>query len=207
MGTSDSQKEFCPKVLLLSRHAFHVLLTFPPRLVYSSSTVLQQSSAAVVVSVTAYDGVSHIPPEPTFHARYLHSWNSAGARKVGVGIASPRAVRRRVVRPSHRLGCGAINRAWETDPGVCDVYMYRCIRYLVGWLVNQRQNSLQFTPFFSTSLTFCFLFFFGGYKGWVQSYRFLFTQNRTSCERVDASINTIQTCRLIVRRVSAHQYE
>ena len=175
---------------------------------YPSLLTHDRISASTAVRLRLHmTGVYHTLLGLLSMVRYLHSWNSAGARKVGVGIASPRAVRRRVVRPSHRLGCGAINRAWETDPGVCDVYMYRCIRYLVGWLVNQRQNSLQFTPFFSTSLTFCFLFFFGGYKGWVQSYRFLFTQNRTSCERVDASINTIQTCRLIVRRVSAHQYE
>ena len=44
----------------------------------------------------------HIPQPrtPISHARYLHSWNrkSAGGIKVGVGIISPRAFRKRIVR-------------------------------------------------------------------------------------------------------------
>ena len=32
-----------------------------------------------------------------FHARYLHSWNSGGAKMVGVGTISPRAFRRRLI--------------------------------------------------------------------------------------------------------------
>ena len=37
--------------------------------------------------------ISHSPGS-IFHGRCLHSWNSAGATKVGVGIISPSAFRR-----------------------------------------------------------------------------------------------------------------
>ena len=41
---------------------------------------------------------------------YLHSWISAGSKKVGVGNISPRAFRRRIVRCWQPLGCRAIDR-------------------------------------------------------------------------------------------------
>ena len=47
-------------------------------------------------------------PGSIFHGRYLHTWNSIGAEKVGVENLSRRAFRRRIVRYWHPLGCRAI---------------------------------------------------------------------------------------------------
>ena len=46
---------------------------------------------------TVYEGVSTLPhtPGPIFHARYIHSWSSAGTKEVDVGSLTPRAFRRR----------------------------------------------------------------------------------------------------------------
>ena len=46
------------------------------------------------------------------------SWNSAGAKRVGVGNVSPRAFRRRFVRCWHPLGCRAIELGKPRKGGV-----------------------------------------------------------------------------------------
>ena len=64
---------------------------------------------------------------PIFYARYLYSWNSAGAKTVGVVSISPRAFRRRIVRyclllalltPSWLSG----SRPWKTAADPCGIH-------------------------------------------------------------------------------------
>ena len=51
---------------------------------------------------------------------YLHSWNSVGAKKVGVGyLAESFPKTYRSVLPPSWLPS---NRAWKTAPGVCDIH-------------------------------------------------------------------------------------
>ena len=58
------------------------------------------------------------PPGRMFRARYLDSWNIAGAKKVSVGSISPRAFRRRIVRYWHPLGCRAVEFGKKRPRGV-----------------------------------------------------------------------------------------
>ena len=48
-------------------------------------------------------------PWPIFHAGYLYSWNSGGAKEVVVENVSPGALRRRIIRYWHPLGCRALD--------------------------------------------------------------------------------------------------
>ena len=65
------------------------------------------------------------PPWADFHGRYLHSWNGVGAEKVCVGDISRRALRRRIFRCLHPLGCRAIELEKKNTPqgGVIDTVL------------------------------------------------------------------------------------
>ena len=68
--------------------------------------------------------ITPAPHGPIFHARYLHSWSSSGAKKVGVGNISPRVFRTRIVWYRHPLGLSR-HRAWKTAPEGCDMHRSR----------------------------------------------------------------------------------
>ena len=81
------------------------------------------------VCISTPPRLSH-PSRLIFRGRYLHGWNIAGAKKVGVGIISPRAFRRRTVRywHWHPLGCRAIELGEPPKGGGGDVRRRRPYR-------------------------------------------------------------------------------
>ena len=58
------------------------------------------------------------PPGRCPCSRYLHSWNSVGAKKVGVGNTQLRAFRRDVIQYWHPRGCRAIEFGKPSQGGV-----------------------------------------------------------------------------------------
>ena len=58
------------------------------------------------------------PPAAVFHPRYLDSWDTVDAKNIGVGNASPKAFRRRIVRYGTLLVCGAIDPGESPEGGV-----------------------------------------------------------------------------------------
>ena len=73
------------------------------------------------------------PPEPIFRGRYLHSWDGAGAKKLGVGNISPSAFRKRIVRYWHPLGCRAIELGKPPPQGgVIYTVVYKTLLHIQG---------------------------------------------------------------------------
>ena len=91
-----------------------------------SSAVCRARSCAPRRGITAYYDDNQCTPHTPgtiFHARFLHGWNRVGAQKASVGIISPRAFWRRIVRYSHPLGCRAIKlRKPPQGVCVCDIH-------------------------------------------------------------------------------------
>ena len=85
----------------------------------SNSPTIVPVGFTVVVPYTTVC-ITH-PPGPFFHDQHLHSWNSVDAKNVGVGNISPRALRRRIVRDWHPLGCRAIELG-KPPRGRCDIH-------------------------------------------------------------------------------------
>ena len=96
------------------------LINKPQR--YQENPEKSKKKAVSFDHIAVCDGVYDTPPGPIFHARYLRSWNSVGAKEVGVENISPRAFRRCIVQYlSTRFVVEQIELG-ETAPGVCCIH-------------------------------------------------------------------------------------